>query len=139
MFFQVPNFEFLSEKLMMYQTQHNEVIRGYSLDLVFFTDAMTHLVKVRLEANLTDTYPVEKATDNSDLFEICLHIDITYHSNGQWKCPACGSGRIREAEPDSPGLIHSWIQHLPDHVDKVKRENNKTAVSICEGSYAARR
>uniref|UniRef100_A0A8C9XCP5 Dynein axonemal heavy chain 8 n=1 Tax=Sander lucioperca TaxID=283035 RepID=A0A8C9XCP5_SANLU len=37
---------FLSEKLMMYQTQHNEVIRGSSLDLVFFTDAMTHLVKI---------------------------------------------------------------------------------------------
>lgn len=51
LFFQVPNFEFLSEKLMMYQTQHNEIVRGSSLDLVFFTDAMTHLVKVRLTAN----------------------------------------------------------------------------------------
>lgn len=59
MFFQVPTFEFLSEKLMMYQAQHNEVVRGTSLDLVFFTDAMTHLVKVRPKANLIDTYPVE--------------------------------------------------------------------------------
>ncbi|XP_041805872.1 dynein heavy chain 8, axonemal-like [Chelmon rostratus] len=42
----VPNFEFLSEKLVMYQAQHNEVIRGSNLDLVFFTDAMTHLVKI---------------------------------------------------------------------------------------------
>lgn len=58
-FFQVPTFEFLSEKLMMYQAQHNEVVRGSSLDLVFFTDAMTHLVKVRPKANLTDRYPVE--------------------------------------------------------------------------------
>ncbi|XP_047444882.1 dynein axonemal heavy chain 8-like [Mugil cephalus] len=42
----VPNFEFLSEKLVMYQTQHNETVRGSTLDLVFFTDAMTHLIKV---------------------------------------------------------------------------------------------
>ncbi|XP_029959357.1 dynein heavy chain 8, axonemal-like [Salarias fasciatus] len=42
----VPNFEFLSEKLKFYQTQHNEMVRGSSLDLVFFKDAMTHLVKI---------------------------------------------------------------------------------------------
>ncbi|XP_035999780.1 dynein heavy chain 8, axonemal [Fundulus heteroclitus] len=42
----VPDFEFLSEKLKMYQGQHNEVVKGSSLDLVFFKDAMTHLVKV---------------------------------------------------------------------------------------------
>uniref|UniRef100_A0A3B4Z926 Dynein axonemal heavy chain 8 n=1 Tax=Stegastes partitus TaxID=144197 RepID=A0A3B4Z926_9TELE len=42
----VPNFEFLSKKLMTYQAQHNECVRGSSLDLVFFKDAMTHLVKI---------------------------------------------------------------------------------------------
>uniref|UniRef100_A0A3B3YBZ9 AAA+ ATPase domain-containing protein n=1 Tax=Poecilia mexicana TaxID=48701 RepID=A0A3B3YBZ9_9TELE len=42
----VPDFEFLSDKLKMYQAQHNEIIKGLSLDLVFFKDAMTHLVKV---------------------------------------------------------------------------------------------
>ncbi|XP_045150713.1 dynein axonemal heavy chain 8 [Echinops telfairi] len=42
----VPNFEFLSEKLQQYQRQFNEIIRGASLDLVFFKDAMTHLIKI---------------------------------------------------------------------------------------------
>ncbi|XP_071768037.1 dynein axonemal heavy chain 8-like [Centroberyx gerrardi] len=42
----VPSFELLSEKLVMYQAQHNEAMRGSSLDLVFFTDAMTHLIKI---------------------------------------------------------------------------------------------
>uniref|UniRef100_A0A3P9NGZ4 Dynein axonemal heavy chain 8 n=1 Tax=Poecilia reticulata TaxID=8081 RepID=A0A3P9NGZ4_POERE len=42
----VPDFDFLSDKLKTYQAQHNEIIKGLSLDLVFFKDAMTHLVKV---------------------------------------------------------------------------------------------
>ncbi|XP_037394017.1 dynein heavy chain 8, axonemal [Pygocentrus nattereri] len=42
----VPNFEVLSEKLRLYQGQYNEAIRGSHLDLVFFTDAMTHLIKI---------------------------------------------------------------------------------------------
>ncbi|KAM6185105.1 dynein axonemal heavy chain 8 [Rhynchocyon petersi] len=42
----VPNFEFLAEKLQFYQRQFNEIIRGTSLDLVFFKDAMTHLIKI---------------------------------------------------------------------------------------------
>ncbi|NXP03754.1 DYH8 protein, partial [Thinocorus orbignyianus] len=42
----IPSFEFLCEKLQMYQRQYNECIRGSFLDLVFFKDAMTHLVKI---------------------------------------------------------------------------------------------
>uniref|UniRef100_F7EDE6 Dynein axonemal heavy chain 8 n=1 Tax=Monodelphis domestica TaxID=13616 RepID=F7EDE6_MONDO len=42
----VPSYEFLAEKLMFYQRQFNELIRGTSLDLVFFKDAMTHLIKI---------------------------------------------------------------------------------------------
>ncbi|XP_032540330.1 dynein heavy chain 8, axonemal isoform X1 [Chiroxiphia lanceolata] len=43
---EVPSFEFLCEKLRAYQGQYNENIRGSFLDLVFFKDAMTHLVKI---------------------------------------------------------------------------------------------
>eukprot|EP00111_Clytia_hemisphaerica_P005698 TCONS_00016530-protein len=42
----VPTLEFLSEKLAQYMSQYNEMVRGGSLDLVFFKDAMVHLVKV---------------------------------------------------------------------------------------------
>ncbi|KFQ24224.1 Dynein heavy chain 8, axonemal, partial [Merops nubicus] len=43
---EVPSFEFLCEKLQMYQRQYNECSRGSYLDLVFFKDAMTHLIKI---------------------------------------------------------------------------------------------
>ncbi|KAG8123396.1 hypothetical protein E2320_018801 [Naja naja] len=42
----VPSFEFLSDKLQFYQRQYNENVRGGLLDLVFFKDAITHLVKI---------------------------------------------------------------------------------------------
>ncbi|XP_062857915.1 dynein axonemal heavy chain 8-like [Trichomycterus rosablanca] len=42
----VPDFQFLSERLRFYQSQYNEAVRGSHLDLVFFTDAMTHLIKI---------------------------------------------------------------------------------------------
>ncbi|KAM6127972.1 dynein axonemal heavy chain 8 [Pterocles gutturalis] len=43
---EIPSFEFLCEKLQMYQSQYNECIRGSFLDLVFFKDAMTHIIKI---------------------------------------------------------------------------------------------
>uniref|UniRef100_H2ZXC8 AAA+ ATPase domain-containing protein n=1 Tax=Latimeria chalumnae TaxID=7897 RepID=H2ZXC8_LATCH len=42
----IPSFEALSEKLQFYQGQYNEAIRGARLDLVFFKDAMRHLIKI---------------------------------------------------------------------------------------------
>lgn len=43
---QVPTLDFLNEKLGQYMSMYNDTVRGAHLDLVFFKDAMTHLVKV---------------------------------------------------------------------------------------------
>ncbi|XP_053918562.1 dynein axonemal heavy chain 8 isoform X2 [Cuculus canorus] len=43
---EIPSFDFLCEKLQKYQRHYNECIRGLFLDLVFFKDAMTHLIKI---------------------------------------------------------------------------------------------
>ena len=42
----IVDFDQLTARLTMYQGQLNESVRGSNLDLVFFRDAMTHLVKV---------------------------------------------------------------------------------------------
>jgi dynein heavy chain len=42
----ISSFEILEERLKMYLGQYNESIRGSGMDLVFFKDAMTHLIKI---------------------------------------------------------------------------------------------
>ncbi|CAF4255340.1 unnamed protein product, partial [Rotaria magnacalcarata] len=42
----ISSYEALSEKLQFYQQLYNEQIKGGKMDLVFFKDAMTHLVKI---------------------------------------------------------------------------------------------
>ena len=42
----IPSFETLRERLQMFMGQYNETIRGGNLDLVFFKDAMIHLMRI---------------------------------------------------------------------------------------------
>ena len=52
-FLKIPSFEGLEERLKMYLEQYNESIRGAGMDLVFFRDAMIHLMRVSQKAALT--------------------------------------------------------------------------------------
>lgn len=42
----IESFESLKERLNMFLSHYNESIRGTAMDMVFFQDAMIHLVKV---------------------------------------------------------------------------------------------
>ena len=46
LFTQIASFEALEERLKFFEGQYNETIRGSGLDLVFFTDAMKHIVRI---------------------------------------------------------------------------------------------
>ncbi|KAM3593194.1 uncharacterized protein V6R79_007624 [Siganus canaliculatus] len=42
----IPSLDALAERLSVFQQQYNEVMRGGAMDLVFFKDAMTHLMRI---------------------------------------------------------------------------------------------
>ena len=69
----VESFEALEERLQMFMGQYNESIRGANMDLVFFKDAMIHLVKVG-PATLVGSATSWLLLGNFQLFEMFGHL-----------------------------------------------------------------
>ena len=45
----IPSLEALKERLHFFLNMYNDIVRGSGMDLVFFEDAMIHIVKVKYE------------------------------------------------------------------------------------------
>lgn len=56
----VQSFDDLQERLTMFLTQYNDMIRGHGMDLVFFQDAVEHLIKVSLKLQIIYQYVLKK-------------------------------------------------------------------------------
>lgn len=67
---QVPTLDFLNEKLGQYMSMYNDTVRGAHLDLVFFKDAMVHLVKASVLVHQT------KQTRYVVITKVCLCLSI---------------------------------------------------------------
>lgn len=43
---EMPSWEFVIERLFMFMESYNELVRGSKLDMVFFHDAIVHLIRI---------------------------------------------------------------------------------------------
>lgn len=62
----IQSFESLMKRLNMFLTQYNETIRGTGMDMVFFQDAMIHLIKVLQSLTMIVWFKTIPRSDISD-------------------------------------------------------------------------
>ena len=80
--------DFLNEKLCQYMAMYNDTVRGAHLDLVFFKDAMTHLVKVGKKANLRQSRVASLMMTAHDLIDASVRTE-TLKLSLPLRCALC--------------------------------------------------
>lgn len=149
----MESFESLKERLNMFLSLYNESIRGASMDMVFFQDAMIHLIKVLLHWYDTLRTNSEAQVSNSPLtyttqlmytvfwfFFVAVVAKVVVDTGfvcvgvkdnpDTWReCFVGGCRGFRQTEPDQTGLVHGWIQHLPDYTFTVMRAHCLSFIS----------
>jgi dynein heavy chain len=98
-----PNLKVLSERLHFFLEQYNEIMRGSSMDLVFFEDAIGHLVKI--------ARAIRNPGGNIMLVRPGLISRINPDSG--W------SGRVWKAESHQTRLLHLLLQNVPDFCNPI--------------------
>ena len=74
----IPSLPELKDRLLMYMESYNEAVRGANMDLVFFKDAMVHLVKVKQSSHFFNILSMQHYTNTGDRgFDgyVCVLID----------------------------------------------------------------
>ncbi|MGH0152444.1 UNVERIFIED_CONTAM: hypothetical protein FKN15_022452 [Acipenser sinensis] len=144
----IPSFEFLCEKLQFYQAQYNEAVRGSRLDLVFFKDAMTHLIKVYI---CKKGFPTE---DRHGRCVACLGLEHAKEALADRSyCKFCASFSTRTLEkrvlrssverslsvPPGQGTPPSSAQKgaVSSHESSVPRESRRTCRRLASRSSSS--
>lgn len=109
----VSDFAELRERLDMFLSQFNEMVRGAGMDLVFFPDAMLHIVRVsclfRMIFDLSES-----------IFAIfAFASDIKSDSSSTRQCHVSRSRRFWKTVIDKAGLIYCRLQNFSNNPDQV--------------------
>lgn len=143
----IESIESLKDRLNLFLSHYNESIRGAGMDMVFFQDAMIHLVKVlslilRFTKQL-DTHPVTTQPHQMLLSSIlflshtifshvctpcvcvymCVCLGFEDNPDTRRKCFVGWCWGLRQTESDQTGFIHRWLQDFPDHSHTVMHTN----------------